>query len=431
MTTLAARLLGGVLALHSFVVQVMAVPTALRLSSSLEDATVREAMGEYLIDGVINGHARYKRTARSVPQAGERFIFRTPKGSWAVASDLTSSRLAIMSTSPSAASPVGLSFRFYGGGGDWRPDHTLTTTDISVEMADRKRKLDEYRAAMAQAGEEAEVRRLLTEREREAVAAQEAALAHEAAAAAKRRAQEERRVASADARRAAAERQAALDEERFQKVAVEVSLNEMRQRRIDAIREERESEKAARRAAEDARLAEEAALRAERQVLPKRATAVLFFIKNFAQFSRWIPQVVSVSRVRAPARASAPCHGSLARRVTSLVLVRGGAGPCRLFAQAEREARARAAAEAVRLAAEEVAAEEAALRAAQAAAEQVSGWELAHESSQAAVDRISGGLLAYESSQAAVDRVSGGLLAYESSGHWCELSISAQLHPHS
>jgi len=109
------------------------LPTALRLSSSQEDASTKGIVGEYLIHGVLHGNALYRRKQSnfkdSAVDSGDRVLFLTKKGTWAIArseSDAAASKGFMAMTSgvgaATGASPVGLSFRVYRGNGEWASD---------------------------------------------------------------------------------------------------------------------------------------------------------------------------------------------------------------------------------------------------------------------------------------------------------------------
>ena len=73
------------IALVSAVARISALPTALRVSSTATDVVVRHAIGEYEADGEVNGATRYKRLAKSQPQAGDRFFFLSATARWSIA----------------------------------------------------------------------------------------------------------------------------------------------------------------------------------------------------------------------------------------------------------------------------------------------------------------------------------------------------------
>jgi len=116
------------------------LPTSVRLSSSQNDASTKGIVGEYFIHGVLHGNALYRRAAidsgefrsTSTIDVGERFLFRTKKGTWVITrteSDAAASKGYMAMTSgvgaANGASPVGLNYRIYRGNGDWTPDSSF------------------------------------------------------------------------------------------------------------------------------------------------------------------------------------------------------------------------------------------------------------------------------------------------------------------
>jgi len=215
-------------------------------------------MGEYEEAGIAHGAPMYKRLSISLPQAGDRWLFRAPSGRWSITVSETgveaNKKVLVMSSSQSA-SPLGQQYRFYSGAGEWKADESLRLTDISFELAKRKRQHEEYAQAAAKARQDAEALRAL-EAQQQAVLAQ---------AALERRAKEARAGELAAAQRASAD-QARADGEAAEKDAVERSLVKVRQQRIDEILAEKAARKEAKRLAEEQRLNEERLVKVEEEM---------------------------------------------------------------------------------------------------------------------------------------------------------------------
>ena len=241
------------------------LPTAVRLSSSKskDELVVRNAMGEYEANGEANGVSRYKRLETSLPQSGDRFLFRSKTGRWSIANTekdvAESKKILMMSSGANALSPVGLAFRYYAGEGKWEIDPSFSLSDISLELAGRKRKHAAYSASLAAEKAVAEVKRAWLEREvrkNEKDAARQKAL--------------ETELYLNAAREKAAREQQARDDAEFQREVTQRSLKEMRDRRAAEIKAEKALHREMLRRAEaeaaaedEARAAEERAAEAE------------------------------------------------------------------------------------------------------------------------------------------------------------------------
>jgi chemotaxis protein histidine kinase CheA len=224
-------------------------------------------MGEYEETGTAHGAPRYKRLATSLPQAGERWLFRSPAGRWSVSAseaEVETNKKVFVMSSGASESPLGQQYRFYSGTGTWKADASLQLADVSVELVKRKRKHEESARAAAKAREDADTLRTLEARQHAATA--QAAL--------ERRAKEARAGELAAAQRAAAQ-QAKADGEAAEKYVIEQSLAKARQQRVDDIIAEKAARKAALQLAEAARLEAARMLQAEED-LAKQEEARLF-----------------------------------------------------------------------------------------------------------------------------------------------------------
>ena len=238
--------------------RVQALPSAVRLSSTSAESVVQNAVGEYEADGETNGAIRYKRLATAQPQAGDRYLFRSRMGRWSVAPSqvdvAASKRIAIMSADATAASPLGLGYRFYSGEGNWEADSTLSVVDVSDAVAERRKKHAEY-AQQLEASKSFNARARLEKQQAELAAA-----AEEAATLAAERAARELAILAA-----AQTKQAELDEEAAELFEVEEALRSSRQAKLDALAAAAAAAAAAAKKVEDDRLAAlEAAAAAER-----------------------------------------------------------------------------------------------------------------------------------------------------------------------
>ena len=215
-------------------------------------------MGEYEEAGHAHGAPLYRRLATSLPQAGERWLFRAPSGRWSIAVSevgVETDKKALVMSSSQSDNPIGQQYRFYSGAGEWKSDESLRVKDISFELAKRKRQHEEYAQAAAKARQDAEALRELE-------AHQQFVLAK---AALERRAKEARAGELAAAQRASAD-QARSDGEAAEKYAVEKSLAKVRQQRIDEILAEKAAKKEVIRLAEEERLNEERLVKLEEEL---------------------------------------------------------------------------------------------------------------------------------------------------------------------
>jgi hypothetical protein len=250
-------------------------------------------MGEYEETGTAHGAPRYKRLATSLPQAGERWLFRSPAGRWSVSAseaEVETNKKVFVMSSGASESPLGQQYRFYSGTGTWKADASLQLADVSVELVKRKRKHEESARAAAKAREDADTLRTLEARQHAATA--QAAL--------ERRAKEARAGELAAAQRAAAQ-QAIADGEAAEKYVIEQSLAKARQQRVYEIIAEKAARKAALQLAEAARLEAARMLQAEED-LAKQEEARLFEVGEVRRRQAAAEVQVEKQRLEAEAR---------------------------------------------------------------------------------------------------------------------------------